>query len=226
MAFLINTYPFFLVTKIPESTKLHTTSENLKQQEVTDDDCIITSCSSPEQELSLLELRQQKLLHRSSSDPRTKCNTGKLTNSDFNEIETGALLSDKHITEASNLLRHQFTDIKSLQSPCYGQDLSFQPTGSPFVQILHVQGHHWITIYAVHYGLIFIYDSMAPVISHTVQMQAAAILQSSRSDIVFEAQRMIPQEGVSDCGLFAIAYATDLCIGNNPAAYRYRCNIS
>ena len=81
-------------------------------------------------------------------------------------------------------------------------------------------------IYAVHYGLIFIYDSMAPVISHTVQMQAAAILQSLRSDIVFEAQRMIPQEGVSDCGLFAIAYATDLCIGNNPAAYRYRCNIS
>ena len=88
--------PFFLATKIPESTKLHATSEDLKQQEVTDEDCIITSCSSPEQELSLLELRQQKLLHRSSSDPRTKCNTGKLTTSDFNEIETGALVRQAH----------------------------------------------------------------------------------------------------------------------------------
>ena len=147
MAFLINPYPFILATKIPE---LHTTSENLKQQEVTDHDFIITSCSNPEQELSLLELHQRKLLHRSSSDPRTECNTGKLTNSDFNEIETGALLSDELITESSNLSRHQFADIKSLQSPCYGQDLSFQPTGSPFVQILHVHGHHWITIlYAV-----------------------------------------------------------------------------
>ena len=76
---------------------------------------------------------------------------------------------------------------------------SFQPTvylGSAFVQILHVLSHHWITsYYAVYYRLLFIYDSMSPVISYTVQMQAAAILQSSRFDIVFEAQRMIPQEG-------------------------------
>ena len=219
MTFLINLYPFILATKIPE---LHITRENLKQQEVTDDDCIITSCGSPEQELSLLELYHQKLLHRSSSDPHTECNTGKLTNSGFNEIETGALLSDQHITETSNLSRLQFTDIKSLQSPCYGQDLSFQPTGSPFVQILHVHGHHWITIlYAVHCGLIFIYYSMSPVISHTVQMPAATFLQSSGSDVVFEAQRMIPQEGMSNCRLFTIVYATDLCTGNNPAAHKH-----
>ena len=61
---------------------------------------------------------------------------------------------------------------------------------------------------------------MSPVISHTIQMQAAAILQSLRSDTVFEAQRTIPQEGISDCSLFPIAYATGLCIANNPAAYR------
>ena len=39
-----------------------------------------------------------------------------------------------------------------------------------------MEGLHWITIYAVHYALIFIYDSMSPIISHTIQMQAAAIL--------------------------------------------------
>ena len=40
--------------------------------------------------------------------------TGKLTRSDFDEIETGALLSHKHITEAiaSYLLRKQFPDMK------------------------------------------------------------------------------------------------------------------
>ena len=170
--------------------------------------------------MSLLELRQQKLLDTSTTDVHRKCSTGRLTWSDYNEIETGALLSDKHITEASYLLRKQFPDIKSLQSPCIGQDLSFRSTGSPFVQILHVEGLHWITIYAVHHALIFIYDSMPPVISHTLQMQAAAILKSPRSEVVFEVQRTISQEGTSDCGLFAITYATDLCIGNNPAAYR------
>ena len=162
--------------------------------------------------MSLLELRQQKLCHRSTNVLR-ECSSGKLTQSDYHEIETEALLSDKHITEASCLLRKQFPDMKS-------QDLSFQSTGSPFVQILHVEGLHWITIYAVHHTFIFIYDSMPPVISHTVQMQAAAILKSPRSEVVFEAQRTMPQEGTSDCGLFAIAYATDLCIGNDPAAYR------
>ena len=170
--------------------------------------------------MSLLELHQQKLLHRSTTDVHREYSTGRLTQSDYNEIELGALLSDKHITEASYLLRKQFPDIKSLQSPCFGQDLSFQSTGSPFVQILHVEGLHWITIYAVRYALIFIYDSMPPIISHTLQMQAATILKSPRPEIVFEAQRTIPQEGTNDCGLFAIAYAIDLCIGNNPATYR------
>ena len=49
-------------------------------------------------------------------------------------------------------------------------------------------------------------------------MQVSAILKSPRPK-VFEAQRKY-LEGTSDCGLFAIAYAIDLCIGNNPAAYR------
>ena len=119
----------------------------------------------------MLELCQQKLLHRSTTDVHREYSTGRLTQSDYNEIELGALLSDKHITEASYLLRKQFPDIKSLhvQSPCFGQDLSFQSTGSPFVQILHVEGLHWITIYGVHYALIFIYDNMPSIISHTLQ---------------------------------------------------------
>ena len=95
--------------------------------------------------MSLLELHQQKLRHRSTNVLR-ECSTGKLTQSDYHEIETGALLSDKHITEASCLLKKQFPDMKSVQSPCFGQDLSFQSMGSPFVQILHVEGLHWITI--------------------------------------------------------------------------------
>ena len=216
-SFLVKLYPKILATKRAKSTSLQSAGDS---QAATEDDCIVTDFSCPDKQLSLLELRQQRLLNRSVSDTTIKYTTGKLTRLDFDTIRTGGMLTDKHIMEASHLLKQQFPNVKSLQSPCYGQDLSFQATGSPFVQVLHVQGLHWITVYAVHYGLIFIYDSMPGVISDAVQIQAAAILKSSRSNITFEAQRTIPQEGVKDCGLFAIAYATDLCIGNNPAAYR------
>ena len=93
---------------------LHTTGKYPEVQTATNDDCVITDLSSPERQLSLLELYQQKLLHRSTTDVHTLYGTGKLTRSDFDEIETGALLSDKHITEAiaSYLLRKQFPDMK------------------------------------------------------------------------------------------------------------------
>ena len=133
-------------------------------------------------------------------------------------------MSDKHITEASNLLRHQFTDIKVYSHHAMVRTFPFNLQDHCLCRFCMFNVIIGYLIYAVHYGLIFIYDSMASVISYTVQMQAAAILQPSRSDIVFKTQRMIPQEGVSDCGLFTIAYATDLCIGNNPASYTYRCN--
>jgi len=54
IAFVIDACPFILATKVPKSVRSHIASENPKQQEITDNDCIITSCNHPEQQLSLL----------------------------------------------------------------------------------------------------------------------------------------------------------------------------
>ena len=56
----------------------------------------------------------------------------------------------------------------------------------------------------------------------SVQVQASCILKTAMAQdyIVFQLERMQLQKGGVDCGLFAIAYATELCNGNSPASYR------
>ena len=55
----------------------------------------------------------------------------------------------------------------------------------------------------------------------TTQSQIAAIMCCPDTSITLKVEKTQFQKGGSDCGLFAIAFATDLCHGNNPASYRY-----
>ena len=45
-------------------------------------------------------------------------------------------------------------------------------------------------------------------------------MNSPNSKVVLEVQKTQFQADGANCGLFTIAFATDLCFGNNPAAYR------
>lgn len=125
------------------------------------------------------------------------------------------------ITVASQMLKQQFPNINGFQSTLLGQDLSFQSVDPPFIHILHIGGLHWVTVEACHESLVRVYDSLYQAVSTSVQVQAASILHSLKSSVRFVAERTQFQQGGTDCGLFAIAYATDICYGNNPAAYRY-----
>ena len=51
---------------------------------------------------------------------------------------------------------------------------------------------------------------------HPLKMQVASIIQTPASVLTFEIQKVQFQKGGADCGLFAIAFATDLCYENNP----------
>ena len=144
-----------------------------------------------------------------------------LSQSELDIAREGRMLNDSHMTAASQLLKQQFPSIHGLQLTLLGQDLSFEPVDMPFIQILHVGGLHWINVEACHDSLIRVYDSLYPTVSTSVQTQTASIMNSQKSSVTFVAERTQFQRGGVDCGLFAIAYATDLCYGNNPAAYRY-----
>ena len=50
---------------------------------------------------------------------------------------------------------------------------------------------------------------------HPLKMQVASIIQTPASVLTFEIQKVQFQKGGADCGLFAIAFATDPCYVNN-----------
>ena len=119
----------------------------------------------------------------------------------------------------SDLLKAQFPAVPGLYDPKLGQDLAFPLTKPQFVQIVHV-GNHWLTV-GVSPSLARVYDSMNFTTSVATQSQIAAIMRCPTDSITLEVHNVQLQKGVTDCGLYAIAYATDLCHGNKPSHLHY-----
>ena len=90
--------------------------------------------------------------------------------------------------------------------------------------MLNVAGNHWITVSNIwcQPGEVNIYDSIrSRVVSTRTRDQIAAILFSQRQKITLTISAVQEQRGSSDCGLFALAYATSLCSGEHPAQVNY-----
>ena len=136
------------------------------------------------------------------------------------EIRSGKWLNDIHIKTVCDLLIHQFPMIPGLYDPKYGEDLSFPSTSDGFVQILHYE-NHWVTIHGITCELVKVYDSLNSTMPLSLQAQIASIAHCQTHSITLEVHDTQLQKGNDDCALFAIAYATDLCYGNDPAGLRY-----
>lgn len=131
-------------------------------------------------------------------------------------------LEDEHMEITNQLLRKQFPNLAGLQPPGYGQDFSFPIIEDcSFIQILHVQGNHWVTVAGSSSSMVHVYDSLYGFTTKETKMQVASIICSNEPKIGFKVHKIQFQKGSVDCGLFAIAYATDLAFGNDPASFKY-----
>ena len=130
------------------------------------------------------------------------------------------MLMDKHISAANVMLQRQFPETRDLQPTVLGQNLSFRVVKPPFVQILHVGSNHWMTVIGISDTLVKVYDSLYRYVGTCVTMQTASVMKSPSNYIDFRVESTQIQQGDIDCGLFAIAYATEFCFGNNPECYR------
>ena len=102
--------------------------------------------------------------------------------------------------------------FRGFHSTLLGVNLTFSVIEPSLIQILYVQ-NHWITVEAaVTTSLVIVYDSV----------HYSSDISASKPVIKLQIQRTQFQVGSSDCGLFSIAYATQLAYGNNPACYRYK----
>ena len=86
--------------------------------------------------------------------------------------------------------------------------------------MFHVGGNHWNTVVAVDANTVKVFDSLFRCVEIDTSRQSAAVLKSSETHVRFIVEATQLQEGGVDCGLFAIAYATEFCHGNNPECYR------
>ena len=148
----------------------------------------------------------------------------KLYEEDRKCIQEGQWLNDNVIRATQQLLKQAHPHIGSLQPTVLGEMLAFQVQNGEFVQVLHTNGCHWITISTIGLkaGHVNIYDSQ---LSYDVPMrtkeQIAAILHSQDLEICLHFEDVQVQRGSSDCGLFALAFATSLCHGEDPGQLNY-----
>ncbi|KAL5477394.1 hypothetical protein EMCRGX_G024189 [Ephydatia muelleri] len=126
-------------------------------------------------------------------------------------------LDDEHI--AQHLLQEQHPDVAGLQSTSLQYTRTFEVLRDhPFIQCLHENGNHWITVPTVgcSSGVVQVFDSSHHLkLSHSLKCIIADMLQASKDSIVLEYIKMQEQSGASDCGLFAIATATAICNGQD-----------
>ena len=129
------------------------------------------------------------------------------------------------MSAGSQLLHSQFPDIQGLSSPVLGQRFCFphfdQISGyaDSYLQILHTGSYHWVAVEIVLSSEVNIYDSVykhQPTF-YTLK-QLAAILNTSEPKVDLRFHRVQFQP---DCGVYALAFVTNLSHGIDPSSCKY-----
>ena len=144
-----------------------------------------------------------------------------LTHEDKDILENGKWLSDAHIHAVNSLLRKQYPDQNGLKSTLHLQfKLQWSSTPDDFIQIINVNGQHWVCASNVlcSPGVVEVYDSIPSysIGSQSLHRQLAAIIRTRERQFHVRFVDVQRQSGGSDCGLFATAFATALCNGQDP----------
>ena len=106
-----------------------------------------------------------------------------------------------------------------------GQNLSFNPEQREFVQILHNGRGHWLTVSVSTVGApslsVFVYDSLYSSASPSQMMQITSLVYSKdkKTSLLFKDIQM--QDGSSDCGVFAIAFASAITYELDPGTFLF-----
>ena len=121
------------------------------------------------------------------------------------------------------LILQEFPNIAGLQDPAVHRTLSFQILRGEFVQIIFVGGYHWCTISNVGCddGVVNVYDSMYSSASSGTVKLIASLVFSPAKQLVVRMMDVGRQSNGSDCGVLALAFAYDICSGNDPCKIKY-----
>ena len=131
-----------------------------------------------------------------------------------------AWLTDSIIDGAQTLLK-KACPVPGLQSVSCGLTMTFAIQQGEFIQVLNTGQGHWVTISTIgtSHPTVRVYDSLYSCAGTHLKAQIAAVLATEKPEFVLEFMDVPIQSGSYDCGLFAIAFATALALGEKPELF-------
>lgn len=151
---------------------------------------------------------------------------GSFGNLDANDHDTilspTGWLDCKVIQECQICLQKVNPLIEGFQRPTLGPVRNFSIMTSEFVQILHTGRSHWVCVSFINcpQGIVNLYDSLFnDIIENEVEEQAKSLFGGNFQGI--ENVTVQQQLNGSDCGVFAVAFATCLVYGCNPQDFMF-----
>ena len=125
---------------------------------------------------------------------------------------TCVVFNGQHQTSSSPALY-----IEGLLSPTIGKAKQFPVMRNDFIQVLHTGGIHWVCVSNIgcsHNNQVKLYDSLYSGI--------AALLFNQDSDVIEICVAPVDQQtNGTDCGVFTIAFATELCYNMDPTSLKF-----
>ena len=147
-----------------------------------------------------------------------------LTNDDKEIIlSPSGWLNDSIISASQLLMLQHFPHMSGLQPPTLQQAWAFDVHRGEFIQILHIHNSHWCVVSNIgcEDGVINYYDSMYPSISSKTMQLIASLMFSPTPELEVRIMDVGQQTNGSDCGVLAIAFAFDICCGEDPCSVRF-----
>lgn len=144
-------------------------------------------------------------------------------------------LNDGMIFAAQSLLREQTKEkVYGWQSTQCGKKeglFDIVPQKCPFVQILHVANCHWVVAsnINVHDGGCYsdVVCSGRPTnIGLNLRKAIRSFLKCASDILRFDVMNVVAQPNSYDCGVYALACATELAFGFDPVLCRWKCEDS
>ena len=125
------------------------------------------------------------------------------------------------IQSAQLLLKHINQNIQGFQTPTLGTVRQFDIMTGDFIQILHINGNHWVCMTSIDcpQGYVIVLDSLHSPVSRELKQLAQDLLGPNFKGV--RKVRVQQQLNGSDCGIFAIAFATSLAYGQNPVSVSF-----
>ena len=165
------------------------------------------------------------LLAALPSHPCLTAWTSDLSLHDKHVLQNNRWLNANHISAANKLMLKAFPHQNGLQDTHYlAKKMSWLSIPKDFVQIVHVGDFHWACLsnkLCEGSNVVELYDSMHMEPGDTVREQVSTIMNCEADAVILRVMNIRHQWSGQACGLYAIAVAVDLCLGNDPCFSLY-----